>query len=291
MRRPSRRSIAAGGYTLLEMIIVLVLLVVLVGLAWPAMQKPFRKGQIRGAAKQVRDQLLRARLEAINSGTTLVFRFQPGLGVFEVAPYGAVNGELDPEFAVSSGGLDPLMSGAAMVDTALVTDPLADSLAGGAGDPLTASPRIGTGPQFLDHEIRFWAQDMDDGSASGGSTDAALGIAPSLSGGIDPAPAFGPLAASDDFSAAASWSPPILFYPNGRTSNARIRLSDEGEYYVDVNLRGLTGSARISKVRRWEDLWKEGTVGGEGSFDEGLLEEVPLETIAPQAGPALEMIQ
>jgi prepilin-type N-terminal cleavage/methylation domain-containing protein len=304
MSRPARRSIAARGYTLLEMIIVLVLLVVLVGLAWPSLQKPFRKGQIRGAAKQVRDELLRARLEAINSGTTLVFRFQPGLGVFEVSSQGTAEGELDPEFAVSSDGLGAPASDAAMVDTSAVTDP--SGL--GVDDSRTAASGVRTGPKLLEHKIRFWAQDLDDGMSPEGSADATLGVDASLTGGVgNPAFDIGPPVASDltdgaaglfedsegalDFSASASWSPPIIFYPNGRTSNARIRLSDEGEYYVDVSLRGLTGSARIGKVRRWEDRWREEAAGEEGSPADGVLEKVPLETIAPQAGPSLETVQ
>jgi hypothetical protein len=48
------------------------------------------------------------------------------------------------------------------------------------------------------------------------------------------------------------WSTPILFYPNGRTLNARLELSN-GEHSVDITLRGLTGTARIGQVRRRVD--------------------------------------
>ena len=76
---------------------------------------------------------------------------------------------------------------------------------------------------------------------------------------------------------------PIVFYPNGRTSNARIRLTDQGEYYVDVSLRGLTGGARISKIRRWQEQMREELTGSglteEGVSKFGVLEEVPLEVI------------
>jgi prepilin-type N-terminal cleavage/methylation domain-containing protein len=56
-----------------------------------------------------------------------------------------------------------------------------------------------------------------------------------------------------------SWSPPILFYPNGRTLNARLQLSN-GRYAIDVSLRGLTGTARIGQVRRLLEAGDE--VGG-----------------------------
>jgi type II secretory pathway pseudopilin PulG len=48
------------------------------------------------------------------------------------------------------------------------------------------------------------------------------------------------------------WSAPIVFYPNGRTSNARIWLADRGDLHVDVVLRGLTATATIGRPKRIE---------------------------------------
>jgi hypothetical protein len=53
------------------------------------------------------------------------------------------------------------------------------------------------------------------------------------------------------------WSAPIIFYPNGRTFNSRIRLHGEYGYYVDVMLRGLTGASRVGEVRRREESLEE----------------------------------
>jgi prepilin-type N-terminal cleavage/methylation domain-containing protein len=47
---------------------------------------------------------------------------------------------------------------------------------------------------------------------------------------------------------AESWSPPVVFYPNGRTTNARVRLTDGRDFSIDVSLRGLTGLATVGKV-------------------------------------------
>jgi hypothetical protein len=49
------------------------------------------------------------------------------------------------------------------------------------------------------------------------------------------------------------WSAPIVFYPNGRASNARIRLAGPRDFFVDVTLRGLTGTATISELQRIKD--------------------------------------
>jgi hypothetical protein len=50
----------------------------------------------------------------------------------------------------------------------------------------------------------------------------------------------------------SSWSPPILFYPNGRCTSARIRLRGASGLFVDVTLRGLTGAAQIGEILKAE---------------------------------------
>jgi hypothetical protein len=44
------------------------------------------------------------------------------------------------------------------------------------------------------------------------------------------------------------WSPPILFYPDGTTSDASLLLSNEDQVIVRVTLRGLTGVSSIVDV-------------------------------------------
>ena len=47
-----------------------------------------------------------------------------------------------------------------------------------------------------------------------------------------------------------AWSEPIYFFPNGRTSNAHFSVcsTDRIGYYIDVTVRGLTGTARLGKL-------------------------------------------
>jgi prepilin-type N-terminal cleavage/methylation domain-containing protein len=49
------------------------------------------------------------------------------------------------------------------------------------------------------------------------------------------------------------WSDPIVFYPNGRTENAHIRLKGEHHAFIEVSLRGLTGVATSGKPRHEEE--------------------------------------
>lgn len=52
-------------------------------------------------------------------------------------------------------------------------------------------------------------------------------------------------AAADD----AEWSAPICFYPNGRSSSARIRLHGRDGHFVELSLRGITGTVALGEVK------------------------------------------
>lgn len=45
-----------------------------------------------------------------------------------------------------------------------------------------------------------------------------------------------------------SWGMPIFFFPDGTTSTAQLVLSNDNQETVTLNLRGLTGIARLGKV-------------------------------------------
>jgi prepilin-type N-terminal cleavage/methylation domain-containing protein len=48
------------------------------------------------------------------------------------------------------------------------------------------------------------------------------------------------------------WSPPILFYPDGTTSNARIVLANKKRQVIEVTLRGITGMAQSGELLRMD---------------------------------------
>jgi hypothetical protein len=52
----------------------------------------------------------------------------------------------------------------------------------------------------------------------------------------------------------ASWSTPILFFPDGTASHATVVLKNDAPLYLRLTLRGLTGVARASDVLTREEM-------------------------------------
>lgn len=210
MASPRSAQPARRGYTLLELLIVVAVVAVVVGVSWPALQRPAEKSKLRAAARQLRIALARTRLEAIRSGTAQEFRYQPGSGAFTVSPRAT---------SEEGGGFTPVSFGQSEE---------VESLGGDFADSEPA-------PYALPAGIRFF-----DPTAPDAVPDESEPVVSTESRG---------------------WSAPIVFYPNGRSFNAWIRLHGRYNYYVDVTLRGLTGAGKVGQVQRFEEPSEDSFVG------------------------------
>jgi prepilin-type N-terminal cleavage/methylation domain-containing protein len=72
------------AYTLMELLIVLAVLTTVIGLAVPSLRKFSQRGYLQDAARQLRGQLLSARLQAIESASNKFFFYQPDSGIYMV---------------------------------------------------------------------------------------------------------------------------------------------------------------------------------------------------------------
>lgn len=198
---PRHRPIRCG-WTLVEMLIVLAVLVGIMALVGPALSKPLWKRELRDAARGIRIEFAKARLAAIESGVAQQFRFQPGTGRFELAPRSTPSGTQGPLLGNFGGSVDDQPS------------PLATTDPGPAAETVQELPR----------GILFWTEQL----GAGPLPEADLAATPGN----------------------GEWSAPIVFFPNGRTSNAHLRLHGYPDFYVDVTLRGLTGTAKVGTVLR-----------------------------------------
>jgi prepilin-type N-terminal cleavage/methylation domain-containing protein len=195
------------GYTITEMIVGLAVLGTLLALAVPAVLKPLAREELHDAAKQVQQSLAQARQEAIETGQAHEFRFEPGGRRFEVAPR-------DTAPTPSSRGLGGME---------LASADFADR---------------GAHARDWDRAMAVQPEPVQD-ELPAGATFSKIAEGPV---GDE---AEKPNAAAEAEHAAGDWSPPIVFYPNGRASNARIRLMGQGDEHVDIVLRGLTGDAQV----------------------------------------------
>ena len=225
MKTPARQ-ISTGntpttrGFSLVELLIVLAILAMIVGLSWPALQKPWRRSRLQSAAKQLQSELGRARVEAIESSRVLQFRYQPNTRRFFVRPGMVIA-------TASDSALDstvPDDSGQQYLDAMEIEESLIEQLPDGVFfRDIEAEGKLGLPLGEPPHE-----RDNERDNSEENLQDIDAGQLP--------------------------WSKPITFYPNGRVTGGRFRLAGLHGYQVDVTLRGLTGTAKIGKVLRQERL-------------------------------------
>ena len=216
------------------MLVVLAILGLLIGMSWPSVQKLLSRARVKDAAQQVRTELGEARLRAIESGKPQVFRFQPGTGFFEIRPK------------------EEETAGPAVLKSALeqMSEENADT------EPISGAEIVDAAAyeKYLPDGMQFIGQEVAKKPAAGDEEEGLAGLS------------------TAEMTEQRNWSEPIVFYPNGRTSNARIRITDAERYAVDVSLRGLTGAVRIGPTSRIEPAGNENPLARSLAEGEGLLE-------------------
>jgi len=108
-----------GGFSLMELMLVLALIVVVGAMAAPAFHGPIEDFRLLKSADLVRARWSKARSEAMRTGRTMMFRYQAQTGLFEIAPW---QGEED--YLESS----QLFSVAAPVQTSASNQPRTEEL-------------------------------------------------------------------------------------------------------------------------------------------------------------------
>lgn len=235
------------AFTLLELIIVLIVLGFILSLAWPSMMSSYRRNRLQSTAKQVRSELGSARVGAIRDGQPYVFRFKPGTGEYVIGPQSALmSSSLEGAIAEHNLGVAESMAAEAQPAGAFASENSDLSLTEDNQSEAASDLDAITSSDAPPGEVR----NLVDGVVF---VDARMAASTQAQSNSDD-----PMAAMmlQQHSANASgWSEPILFYPNGRTSSAtlRIRMQDGSRTYeIDVILRGLTGTAYVCDMRRYD---------------------------------------
>lgn len=197
------------AFTLLEVVIVLVLVVILSGLAYNALMRPMAARRLQLAADQIRAEWVRARNRAMANGQTYCFQCELGgngymLVAYDASSYGtgSMEGLVDPGTGLQGSSGVPLMQ-----------------IAGGEGQRKELPERI----TFADAQVDGMAQMA---ALTEGPTALATPGAPM--DGLD--------------------GSSILFFPDGTTSSALVTLENEYGRRIDISLRGLTGAVLVSDL-------------------------------------------
>lgn len=200
----------ANGFTLIEVLLVLSLLVVISAVSLPYLSGSFSRANLSGAADLVRAALSRGRLAAMQSGRPQVFRFEPKgtqyqlLAMEELAA--TKNSALGDDSATGSN------------TSTNSRDDVASSV---ASDEFAPSDILRLQLSRLPNDVIFAAADISSSNVA----TALYGVT------------------GDD-----SWSAPVIFNPDGTTSDASILLQNDRGQTIRVNIRGLTGIASASEI-------------------------------------------
>lgn len=139
-----------GGFTLFEMLLVLVLISIMLALAWPALGRLSTRQQLVQSGELARIRLMAARVHAIEQGLPYQFRFEPGGQRYCILP-----GDSSAEPAVDSGGGAvqlPVASG--KLPGRVTFDDLETGTTGGGMIP---QPRFSALPDARDLAIVSWS--------------------------------------------------------------------------------------------------------------------------------------
>ncbi len=214
MTSPINNSRTTRGVTLLELLLVLSLLVIIGAMAFPAIHGAFDRQILRKSAEQIRVDLAKTRNEAMRSGKIMVFQYQAEAGSYQIQPWAQqtdlVEGDLQTLSTMGSAGSNNGSRPGANSATPLSAQP---------GNPLT--------PSTLGY---LRARDLPDGVVFVG---ANVGQDLRLQS-VDPT-----------IATMVNQNPPLVFYPDGTSSNAQIVLRNRQGHVAIVQLRALTGMSRL----------------------------------------------
>ncbi|MGL4594906.1 MAG: pilus assembly FimT family protein [Thermoguttaceae bacterium] len=212
-----RASIIRRSFTLIELLLVLAVIASLVTLSAPSLFRTWTKSRLTSTARDLQAELYRTRLESMKTGKAFVFRYGIDQSIYEILPK-----DIFDQREKSQIGLGATAVGAELLneDAEIGANPIETARI----HPII--PSIYS--KILSHQIIF------------------AGLPP-----VSITPSEGEMIFNDNSPPKNSWSDPILFYPNGRTSEAILILQTTGRFSFQKKLvlRGLTGTASTHEIQ------------------------------------------
>ena len=238
MRDQGQPPTSIKGYTLLELMIVLAILVSIMAMAWPSIARRMKLIGPREAALQVKADLAEARERAITSGQAWAFRIDRGGPNYEFGPVR----EFREELLKLAGPADIL--GRGLPDSFTTSESKGSSTGTPAWDdsnpPASVKPR-----EVRENELPPGIV-FDDGFAHSVSEANTIKVPlnPQVTSTQVESLTIQP-------QADAQWKFAVIFQPNGRATESEIRLKElTTENTIRLRIRRFTGGVSIDKVER-----------------------------------------
>ncbi len=204
---------ARGGFTLLELVLVLAIIVLIGALAVPSLGEVFERQKLQGAAQELRLKWDRARLEAMRTGQAQVFQCTIGQRDYSLGPW-----VLESDIANAGSGATVMTGAGTLVETQ-------------ANGFFTAAGPTEPEPEQLEENLSFVsclvAGDMRAYTTAQDSQSTRPGM-------------------SDVNTQTVGQS--VIFYPDGSTSTAEVRIQNQRGDVRAIQLRGLTGHCRVVDI-------------------------------------------
>jgi len=209
------------GMTLVELLLVLALLAIAGSLTVPSIFSGFSSTRLRRAGDQILARWADARATAIESGSIQQFRFGVETGAYRIEPWSPLPAE---DASRPTSGRSAERRAADDRSSAPVQGMALPSDAATLNDADVVQSQLNDGITFLEGQ----AATEDPLTRQVQKTSLAAG--------------------------GGDWSTPILFFPDGTSSQATVVLTNDRENYVRLTLRALTGVGRSSNVLTRDDL-------------------------------------
>ncbi len=201
-----------GAFTLLELMLVLAIILAIGAIAMPRFTDLFDRQRLVASAETLRLAFDRACLEAMRTGQSQMFECTPGSGQYSVHPLAQ-----DADLTNSGAGATVVNNLGMAVETQADGMLVAAAPTSLAGEVKELEDKILFTSCIVSSDMRAYQIAEQSQATNGQLTTTTVGQA-------------------------------IIFYPDGSTSNAEVRLQNARGDMRAIRLRGLTGHSKVVTV-------------------------------------------
>jgi len=219
----------------MELMLVMSLLIMIGAISAPSFIGWAENQRLRKSGDIIRTAWSRARIKAMKSGQTIVFRYEIGGSRYRVEAWQTPGEMADFGMTAGTGDNTPLR-----LPNAEGNDPelAAENGVGNLGlSPLDGGMGSQAAEQVLPRSITFVGSEIEMDARDIFAGEQAMGDGQAMAGDM-----------------STSWSSPILFYPDGSASQTKLQLTDsKATRFVIVSLRGMTGLSQVTDIITQQD--------------------------------------